>query len=315
MILLTGAAGYIGSHLSYQFKINKIPFIGIDNFSAGNNFNMIHPKIKKIDIGEKKKILYLIKKYNIKHVIHAAAFSYPVESELKSNKYRINNYLKTKKFVDSFKKKGLESFIFLSSSNVYSEKSELSYKETDKVRPKNVYGKYKYLIERYLIKKKNIKKVIILRLFNVVGFIKNFKFNLHSSKNQRLISIVIRSMKSNKPVYLNYYKLKKQLISPKRDFIEIKDLTKIILKILKNLNKFDNYGIYNIGSGKKISLETIINKIKKFGKKKLVIEKKLIDPKELNVTWCSKKKIEKKISIKLNINIDKVIKSSLRNIN
>ena len=88
MILLTGAAGYIGSHLSYQFIINQIPFIGIDNFSAGNNFNDIHPKIKKIDISEKKKILHLIKRYNIKHVIHAAAFSYPVESELKSNKYR-----------------------------------------------------------------------------------------------------------------------------------------------------------------------------------------------------------------------------------
>jgi len=46
----------------------------------------------------------------------------------------------------------------------------------------------------------------------------------------------------------------------------------------------------------------------------LLIKKKLINPKELNITWCSKKKIEKKLRIKMNINIDKVIKSSLKNI-
>ena len=314
MILLTGAAGYIGSHLSYQFKINQIPFIGIDNFSAGNNFNISHARIKKVDIGEKKKILYLLKKYNIQHVIHAAAFSYPVESELKKNKYKINNYLKTKKFIDCFNNRDLKSFIFLSSSNVYSEKSKLSYKETDRVKPKNVYGKYKYLIERYLLKKKNIEKIIVLRLFNVVGFLENFKFNQHASKNQRLITSVIRSMKSYKPIYLNYYKSKNKLISPQRDFIEVNDVIKIIIKILRNLSKFENYSIFNIGSGKKISLETIINKIKRFGKMKLVIKKRVINPKELNVTWCSKSKIEKKLSIKLNINIDKIIKSSLSKI-
>lgn len=314
MILLTGAAGYIGSHLSYQFKINQIPFIGIDNFSTGNNFNIAHSRIKKVDIGEKKKILYLVKKYNIQHVIHAAAFSYPVESELKKNKYKINNYLKTKKFIDCFNNRDLKSFIFLSSSNVYSEKSKLSYKETDRVKPKNVYGKYKYLIERYLLKKKNIEKIIILRLFNVVGFLENFKFTQHASKNQRLITSVIRSMKSYKPIYLNYYKSKNKLISPQRDFIEVNDVIKVIIKILRNLSKFEKYSIFNIGSGKKISLETIINKIKRFSKMKLVIKKRVINPKELNVTWCSKTKIEKKLSIKLNINIDKIIKSSLRKI-
>lgn len=314
MILLTGAAGYIGSHLSYLLKTKKIPFIGIDNFSVGNKFNIFHPKIKKIDIGEKKKILDLINKYNIQHVIHTAAFTYPVEGEIKKNIYKKNNFLKTKKFIDCFNNKDLKSFIFLSSSNVYSEKSKFPYKETDPTKPKNFYGKYKYLIEKYLMKKKNFRKIIILRLFNVVGFIKNFQFNLHYSKNQRLIPLVIKYMKQGKKIELNYFKFKNKLISPQRDFVEIIKVVRVILKILKKLNKFEKYSIFNIGSGKKLSLEILVDKIKKFGKKKLLIKKKLINPKELNITWCSKKKIEKKLRIKMNINIDKVIKSSLKNI-
>ncbi len=55
MILLTGAAGYIGSHLALKLIKYNIPFIGIDNFSTKNQYNKIYYKIKNIDIGNKKK--------------------------------------------------------------------------------------------------------------------------------------------------------------------------------------------------------------------------------------------------------------------
>ena len=61
MILITGSAGYIGSHIANYFYKKNISFIGIDNFSAGNEKNYYHKFTKKIDIGNKKLIKKLIK--------------------------------------------------------------------------------------------------------------------------------------------------------------------------------------------------------------------------------------------------------------
>tara|TARA_Y100001970_G_scaffold192795_1_gene234338 strand:- start:3171 stop:4139 length:969 start_codon:yes stop_codon:yes gene_type:complete len=313
MILITGSAGYIGSHIANYLYKKKIPFIGIDNFSAGNEKNYFHRYTKKIDIGDKKLIKKLIKKYKISNVIHTAALSYPVEGEKKRRKYKNNNYYKTLNFINSFNKSKINSFIFLSSSNVYSDKSNSPYKEKDKTLPKNIYGKYKLLIEKNLKKKKFFKKVIILRLFNVVGFTKKFNFKLHKSKNQRFITKIINSAFGKKYIDLNYFINKKKMHSPKRDFVHIDDVTKIIYLINKKLQIFSKYSIFNIGSGKKTSLDEILKSLEKKLKKKIFIKKKTINSKELNVTWCSKNKVERKLSIKIKNKMKDILNSSIDN--
>ena len=313
MILITGSAGYIGSHVANYFYKKNIPFIGIDNFSAGNKKNYFHKYTKKIDIGNKKLIKKLIQKYNINNVIHTAALSYPVEGEKKRSKYKNNNYYKTLNFINSFNKTKINSFIFLSSSNVYSDKSNSPYKENDRTFPKNIYGKYKLLIEKKLKKKEIFNKVIILRLFNVVGFINKFQFKLHKSKNQRFITKVIRSAFQKKYVNLNYFRHKKKLYSPERDFVHIDDVTRIIYLVIKKSKIFDKFNIYNIGSGKKTSLEEILKKSEKKLNKTIYIKKKIINSKELNITWCSKNKIERKLSIKIKNRMNDIINSSIIN--
>ena len=87
---------------------------------------------------------------------------------------RINNIIKTKKFIEHCLELKIKNFIFLSSSNVYSEKKKI-YSENDQTNPKNYYGKTKLTIEKFLLNKKNIfNNLIILRLFNVVGLTKKF---------------------------------------------------------------------------------------------------------------------------------------------
>ena len=313
MILITGSAGYIGSHIANYFYKRNISFIGIDNFSAGNEKNYYHKFTKKIDIGNKKLIKKLIKKYDIKNVIHTAALSYPVEGEKKRSKYKNNNYFKTLNFINSFNKTKINSFIFLSSSNVYSDKSNSPYEENDTTLPKNIYGKYKLLIEKSLKNKKFFNKVIVLRLFNVVGFTNNFKFRLHKSKNQRFITRLIKSAFENKSINLNYFKKKEKLYSPERDFIYIDDVTRIIYLVIKKSKIFNKFNIFNVGSGKKTSLEKILSTLEKKLDKKIFIKKKIINSKELNITWCLKNKIERKLSIKLKNRMEDIINSSIKN--
>ena len=314
MILLTGAAGYIGSHLALKLIKYNIPFIGIDNFSTKNQYNKIYYKIKNIDIGDKKKILKLISKYKIMDVIHTAAYSYPVESEIKKTKYKKNNYLKKMNFIKCFKNKNIKSFIFLSSSNVYSEKKNAIYEENDNTFSKNLYGKYKFIIERYLKKKNYFKKIIILRLFNIAGYNPKLKYKIHKSKFQRLITIIFKSIKKKKKFDLNFYNKNGKLLSPKRDFIFIEDLIKIIIKIFKNKKIFKKYNVYNIGSGKPVSLIQLVKKIGKITKKKIFFNKKIINNAEMNNSCASVKKIEKKLSIKIYPKLTNIILSSINKV-
>ena len=76
---------------------------------------------------------------------------------------------------------------------------------------------------------------------------------------------------------------------------------------------FNKFSIFNVGSGKKTSLEKILRSLEKKLNKKIFIKKKIINSKELNITWCLKNKIERKLSIKLNNRMEDIINSSIKN--
>ena len=84
MILVTGSTGYIGSQITHFLESNNIRYIGIDNFLHSSNFNINNKKkFFKIDIKDSGKIKKVVKKFNIKTVIHCAASSYVVKSVAK----------------------------------------------------------------------------------------------------------------------------------------------------------------------------------------------------------------------------------------
>ena len=160
MILVTGSTGYIGFHVCEMLELKKIPYFAIDNFSRSLSKNVINKKkFLKIDISSND-IPSLLKSKKIHTIIHAAAFSFPPESENSKEIYYKNNILKTKKFIDNCSKEKIKRFIFLSSSNVYnfSLKSIKPAKESQKINPENYYGKTKSIIEKYL--KKNLRFVL-----------------------------------------------------------------------------------------------------------------------------------------------------------
>ena len=148
MILVTGAAGYIGSHICEKLEKQKIDYIAIDNLSSGKLKNINNKKkFYKIDFSSNK-TLSIIKKKKIQIVIHSGAFTFPSESEIKKKKYYNNNIKKTKKFIDYCKKANVKKFIFFSSSNVY----KFNINSSSVVKPANYYGYTKLYIEKYIKK-------------------------------------------------------------------------------------------------------------------------------------------------------------------
>lgn len=306
MILLTGCTGYIGSQLAYALKKSKLNFIGIDNLKYSYKENFPYKNIFfKFDISSNK-IEKLIKKKNIKTVIHCAALAYVLDAEKNKKKYDFNNVVKTKKFIDICKKKGVENFIFFSSSNVYKDTKKI-FSENAIIEPKNTYGKNKVLIEKYLYKKK-FTSYICLRLFNIIGMESKFKIFKPKQKYQRFFFKLIN--KKYRPV-IKFYLKNKKVEYPKRDFLDIKDLNLLILKIIDKLNKKKIKSTFNVGSGKEQSILEIYEKFSK----KIKIKKpiyKVLSKKELLKTKANNLKVRKYFSWRPKIKLIRSIQSTIK---
>lgn len=278
-ILVTGATGYVGSHLIKNLlKNSKIKIFGIDDFSNSTKsiLNIFQKKyknkfiFKEIDINNSKKISKTIVENRIDVIIHLAAKIDAHESISKEKLYKINNYDATKNLIDLAVKNKLKKFIFASSAAVYGDVWDCYCSEGNRLNPINPYGRFKYLAEKYL--KKNKKKInyTILRFFNIAGINREF-YPFFYKRKSLFFSLFNYLIKNQKFFFVNrsFYKTKDS--STVRDYIHINDICSIIYKsiYLKDLE------IANCGRGKKVSVFQFIDKFKKKFKIKIDIKSKL----------------------------------------
>ena len=310
MILVTGSTGYIGFHVCEMLELKKIPYFGIDNFSRSLSKNIINKKkFLKIDINSNN-IPSLLKSKKIHTIIHTAAFSFPPESENNKEIYYKNNILKTKKFIDNCSKGKIKRFIFLSSSNVYnfSLKSIKPAKERQKTNPENYYGKTKLVIEKYL--KKKFKICIILRLFNIAGYSNKREFYEFKNKFRRIMPVLNEAIRKKIPLKINLVKNKNKLVYPARVFVHIQDFLNIILKTIKK--NISGFSIMNVGNGKLIYLDKIINIFEEKMSKKISYKKKLNSIGNYNYTLSNNLKLRKVLKYNFQFNLKDIIKSCIK---
>lgn len=310
MILVTGCTGYLGFHICELLELKKIPYFGIDNFSRSLSKNIINKKkFLKIDINSNK-IPYLLKSKKIHTIIHAAAYSFPPESENKKKIYYKNNILKTKKFINNCSKVKIKKFIFLSSSNVYNfnSKSIKPAKETQKIKPENYYGKTKVLIEKYL--KKKFKTCFILRLFNIAGYSNKKEFYEFKNDFRRIMPVLNEAIRKKILLKINLVKKNNELVYPARDFVHIQDFLNIILKIIKK----NNLGqiIMNVGNGKLIYLNKIINTFEKKLLKKVFYKKRFHKIGNYNYTLSDNLKLKKTLNYNFKFNLNDIVKTCIK---
>ena len=315
MILLTGSAGYIGSHISHILHKNKIKYIGIDNLSRSSNKNIKYRKFfLKGDYGSAKLIKKIFSKHKIKTVIHCGAFAYVLDGEKQKRKYFINNFTKSKTFFLLCKHQGIKNFIFLSSSNVYKD-SDKKKKINQKIKIseiKNNYGKTKYLFEKYLLsEKKELDNLIILRLFNIAGYLKSFEyFEKKNLKYLRIIPLILIKFLEEKKLNIFFKKGKNNKIYPKRDYLHIKDLMDLLLIILSKINNNRIKKIYNVGMGKKYSIKQILNYFNKEIKKNIKKKYQAIANEELISTLSDISTTKKDFKWKPKMRIKDIVQSS-----
>ena len=272
-ILITGGAGYIGSHISEILtKKNKKIFI-VDNLSTGHK-RLINKKAKffKVDILKYKTINKIIVKNKIDSVVHLAAKLIIGEGEKKPKKYFKNNVLGTKNLLKACKNTSIKNFVFSSTAAIYKD-GQYKVDEKSKIKPKSIYGKTKIKAEEVIKNfcNKNNINYCILRYFNIAGASSSGKIGL-INKSDHLFKNFSREIMKNKPIlkiYGNNYKTKDG--SCIRDFIHVSDIAEIHYKVLEKINKLNNSKILNCGYNKGVSVLEVAKIFKKQTSKKTKI--------------------------------------------
>ena len=273
-ILITGGAGYIGSHVAEILLKKKKKVFLIDNLSTGHR-KLIHKKtiFFKLDISNENKIRRIINKYKIDSIIHLAANLIIAEGQQKPKKYYKNNVLGTNKLLAACKKTTVKNFIFSSTAAIYKE-GQYEVSENSKIKPKSVYGKTKIKAEK-LIKtfaKKNKINYGILRYFNIAGSSLSGKIGLINKESDHLFknfSIEIMKKKPKLKIYGTNYKTKDG--SCIRDFIHVSDIAEVHFLILEKINKLNISKIVNCGYNKGTSVLEVAKEFKKQTSKKVDI--------------------------------------------
>ena len=314
-ILITGGAGYIGSHISeILIKKNKNIFL-IDNLSTGHR-KLIHKKAKffKIDISDEKKISNIIKKNDIDSIIHLAANLIIGEGQKNPKKYYKNNVDGTKKLLKACKGKNVKNIIFSSTAAIYKE-GQYQVTENSKIKPKSVYGKTKMQAEKLIknFSKKNRLNYGILRYFNIAGASTSGKIGLINKNSDHLFKNFSMEVMKRKPklrVYGTDYKTKDG--SCIRDFVHVSDIAEIHYLVLEKLNKLNVSKIFNCGYNKGTSVLEVANEFKKQSSKKVSIIKSNKRMNDLVKIIASNKKLIKFIKWKPKYNdLTKIVKSCI----
>lgn len=306
-ILITGAAGYIGSVTHNNLnKINKIKIYGVDKFKKKKRFcNKEIPNLFKYDYSNQKKISNLLKIKKIDTVIHFAANTNVIESVKNPEKF-YKDLDKTKKFIDICIDCQVKNFFFSSSAAVYKSNNK-KINENSKIAPKSPYGIVKIEIEKYLkLKAKKNFKVNILRFFNVIGADNNLCAG-QVIDNSNLIMNLYKSAYCNKKFYLNgTYNNTKIDVSPVRDFFDVNIISKVILNLLKKKSK-NYFNIYNLGSGRGVSLLKFILQFELLTQRKIKILNKKKNKKEIFISIANINKLTARVG-KVHNNLNNSIK-------
>ena len=314
-VLITGGAGYIGSHVTETLlKKNKKVFL-VDNLSTGHK-KLINKKAKffKLDIANKRGIKKIIEKYKIDSIIHLAAHLIIGEGQKKPKKYYKNNVLGTKKLMEACKNSTVKNFIFSSTAAIYKE-GQYKVSENSMIKPKSVYGKTKIKAENLIINfaKKNKINYGILRYFNIAGASPSGKIGLINKKSDHLFKNFSSEIMKKRPklkIYGSDYNTTDG--SCIRDFIHVSDIAQIHYLILEKINKLKISKILNCGYNKGISVLEVAKEFKKQSSKKvnIIFTKRRKD--DLIKIIASNKKLKNFVKWRPKFdNLSKIVKSCI----
>lgn len=263
--LITGGAGYIGSHIAQLFHDEGLSYYCYDNLSSGLAARI--PDVRRLiigDIRDETQFINAITEFQISGVIHLAAKKSVEESKNEPLLYEETNLNATRKMLEICVGAGVSHFIFSSTAAVYGEGHLENVDENAELLPISPYGETKMRAEQILTSfiNRGLIKGTSLRYFNVIG---QSKFSLKDESVDNLVPRVLWAIQENKrpQIYGSDYATPDGTCI--RDYVDVRDIAALHLFICKNLKNVNLPVVLNVGTGTGISvlevMETIYSRL------------------------------------------------------
>lgn len=272
--LITGGAGYIGSHTVRELSRQSQEIIVLDNLVYGHRDALIDPCVTLIegDLGDESLVRQLFQTYKIGAVIHFAAYAYVGESMQEPLKYYENNLAKPLVLLKVMREVGCHKFIFSSTCATYGEPANLPITEDTPQKPINPYGQSKLMLEQVLQDCDRAwgLKSVVLRYFNACGASHDSMIGESHDPETHLIPLILETALGKRDhikVFGTDYDTPDGTCI--RDYIHVVDLADAHLKALEYLNNGNSSLACNLGTGAGYSVQEVIDTARTITKREI----------------------------------------------
>ncbi len=277
-ILVTGGAGYIGSHSVLTLQNAGYEVIVLDNLVYGHQDlveKVLQAKLIVGDTCDRALLQQVFSQYKIDAVMHFAAYAYVGESVTKPAKYYQNNVVGTLTLLEAMLEAGVNNFVFSSTCATYGVPDSVPIKEEQPQNPINPYGATKLMVERMLqdFARAYDFRSVCLRYFNAAGADPEARLGEDHNPETHLIPLVLQTALGHREsisIFGTDYDTPDG--SCVRDYIHILDIAQAHILALEYLLQDGKTDVFNLGNGNGFSVKEVIETARKVTGKEIKVQ-------------------------------------------
>jgi UDP-glucose 4-epimerase len=273
-LLITGGAGYIGSHVLYELRARGEQVVAVDDLSRGFRRAVIDAPLVVADVGDRQAVREVLGSHRVETVLHFAAHTIVPESVRRPLKYYGNNTCATRSLIECCIESGVRHFVFSSTAAVYGVPEAGRADETSATVPINPYGTSKLMSEWMLRDAAAVSgmRYVALRYFNVAGSHTSGRIGQSTREATLLIKVACEAAVGKRPhvsVYGTDYPTPDG--TGVRDYIHVEDLARAHLDALDYLRAGGESTVLNCGYGHGYSVREVLASVERVSGRRLVV--------------------------------------------
>jgi UDP-glucose 4-epimerase len=261
-VLVTGGAGYVGSHTVKAMREIGIPCVILDNLVRGYRELALDAKVIVGDTADSRLVRRILDEHQVTAVMHFAAYAYVGESVEKPAMYYENNVAATVHLLKTTVESGIKRFVFSSTCATYGMPETVPMTEEHPQRPVNPYGASKLMVERVLqdFDRAYDLKSVVLRYFNAAGADPSGRIGERHDPETHLVPLTLQvaaGLRDSVTIYGTDYATDDGTCV--RDYIHVTDLAQAHILGLRSLEAGNPSDVFNLGNGNGFSVRQVVN--------------------------------------------------------
>ncbi|MBI4935594.1 MAG: UDP-glucose 4-epimerase GalE [Actinobacteria bacterium] len=260
-ILITGGAGYIGSHTARLFQQQGRDLVVLDSLEYGNAASVQGIPLEVGDIADESLVSDICRRYGVTAVVHFAAYKFVGESMEQPDKYWHNNVAGTIAMLRALRAANVQHLVFSSSCSVYGTPAAVPVDESAAIHPESVYAETKAMVERILQWQSELTdfRAVSLRYFNASGAHPDGDIGEVWDRAQNLIPLVMKSaLGKSGPLQVRGDDYPTPDGTGVRDYVHVCDLAEAHAAAIDHLRRGGAAGAFNVGTGKGFSVLEVL---------------------------------------------------------